>query len=144
MEIISQKTFFIKFYFGCGNNTSKANKELRYLFQENLHKHSFDIGEGDMRCFYFIDYYRMMSDIDNFMIDCKTVSGRKRPKKISLVVGLCFEMKWLGSILSIDEATQKMVDIVEEARKRYNLKEATVFLGTEAYKYENIKNPEEK
>jgi hypothetical protein len=144
MEIISQKTYFIKFHFGYGNNTARANSELRYLFQENLHMHSLDIGEGDMRYFYCIDYYRLIQEIDNYLFDVKTASGRKRPKKVKLVVGLMFEMKWMGSILAIEEATQRLVDITEGARKRYNLEEATVFLGTEAYYYKDIKKPKEE
>ena len=114
MQIINQETFFIKFHFGYGNNYSKANKELRYLFQENLHMKALDIGEGDMRCFYFIDYYRMMQDIENPLHDFAGKNGRKRPAKVKLVVGLMFQMKWMGAITAIDEATQRMVDFARK------------------------------
>jgi len=148
MDILNQNVFFIKFQFIniwknrdtlTPNQQSTANRKLREFFMK-LHMMPLDIGKGNQH-FYLVNYYKLITEIDNYMKNMPTYNGRKRKDKIASVSGLMFEMKWMGSILDIDEATQRMVDIAETIRKQINVPYVEVFLGAKAIYYANINKP---
>lgn len=148
MEIINQQTFFIKYEFFSmkeeermtSSQKSRARRGLIDFFQQ-LHTSNLDIGTTEQRFFFLIDMYKSFDYIENSLKDCPTVSGRKRRQKVQIIGNIMFQMKWMGSILDIAEATQRIVNIAENMRKRFNIPTVEVFLGDTATSYKGIKEP---
>jgi len=144
MEIISQKTFFIKFEFIGVSNAKRlrVSKKLRDFFFQGLHNIHLDVGTGGF--FYIMNYYNQIQQMDNYAKDWtngRHGSGRKKNETIKYTSGIMFEVMWMGSILDIDEATQRIVNISENMRKRNNIPKVEVFLGANATSYKGINEP---
>ena len=85
MNIISQNTFFIKYRFVnvwkdqedmTSSQESRANKNLRD-FSHKLHKMPLDIGEGEQQYFWLVDYYKLISEIENPLKNLDLYHGKK-------------------------------------------------------------------
>ena len=125
MEIINQQTFFIRFKFlGMTKyEERKANKGLRNDFNR-LHRMPMDFADGS---YYLMEYYKWV----------RTITETEKP--MTLMTGLMFEVAWMGSVVDIDMAAQRLVDIVKKYQIKYNIPEITINLAAEANEYKNIK-----